>query len=139
MWTQSPLLQMPSLCIDNCAFRTKMADFSTLEKAMQTLVFVFHEYASKDKDAKGKELSKEPVDEFKLNKGELKELLHKELPHFMGDVRDAHKLNQMMSDLDEDKDGQVDFQEFVVFIASLSCVCNEIIECLMSGEETPHK
>lgn len=30
-----------------------------------------------------------------------------------------------MNDLDENKDGQVDFQEFVVLVAALTVACNE--------------
>lgn len=30
-----------------------------------------------------------------------------------------------MRDLDENKDGEVDFQEFVVMVAALTVVCNE--------------
>lgn len=30
-----------------------------------------------------------------------------------------------MTDLDENKDGEVDFQEFVVLVAALTVACNE--------------
>ncbi len=34
-------------------------------------------------------------------------------------------VEKIMSDLDENKDGEVDFQEFVVLIAALTVACNE--------------
>lgn len=35
-------------------------------------------------------------------------------------------VEKIMSDLDENQDGQVDFQEFVVLVAALTVACNEI-------------
>ncbi len=40
-----------------------------------------------------------------------------------------------MTDLDENGDGQVDFQEFVVLVAALTVACNEFfIDCVESGK-----
>lgn len=34
-------------------------------------------------------------------------------------------VDKIMKDLDENQDGQVDFQEFVVLVAALTVACNE--------------
>ncbi|KAK7886948.1 hypothetical protein WMY93_026569 [Mugilogobius chulae] len=101
-----------------------------LTASIQTLVAVFHEYACIDEAASGKVAS---MDQFKLSKRELKELLYKEL-HFEN-VKDTAKLDEMMADLDEDGDGQVDFKEYVVLVVTIACICNDFLEHLINKGE----
>uniref|UniRef100_A0A8C4NS12 Protein S100 n=1 Tax=Dicentrarchus labrax TaxID=13489 RepID=A0A8C4NS12_DICLA len=65
------------------------------------LISVFHSYSGKEGD------------KYKLSKGEMKNLLQGEL---------------IMGDLDENKDGEVDFQEFIVLVAALSVACHEFFK-----------
>lgn len=39
--------------------------------------------------------------------------------------KDPMVVEKIMSDLDENQDGEVDFQEFVVLVAALTVACNE--------------
>lgn len=39
--------------------------------------------------------------------------------------KDPMVVDKIMKDLDENQDGQVDFQEFVVLVAALTVACNE--------------
>jgi Ca2+-binding EF-hand superfamily protein len=39
--------------------------------------------------------------------------------------KDPMVVEKIMSDLDENKDGEVDFQEFVILVAALTVACNE--------------
>ncbi|XP_074057147.1 protein S100-Z [Macrotis lagotis] len=84
-----------------------------LEKAMDTLIQIFHCYSSKEGDI------------FKLNKGELKMLLQSELTDFLSCQKDPDLVDKIMKDLDANKDNEVDFNEFVVMIAALTVACNE--------------
>lgn len=115
---------------------------SQLEGAMETLINVFHHYSGKEGD------------KYKLSKKELKELLQSELGCFLevgaalGDMRgvpvgcqprgstsvvrppppqtqkDTGAVEKIMQDLDENGDGEVDFQEYVVLVAALTVACN---------------
>ncbi|KAL1259609.1 hypothetical protein QQF64_010186 [Cirrhinus molitorella] len=86
---------------------------SKLEDAMEGLIKVFHTYSSKEGD------------KYKLSKAELKSLLQGELGDFLAASKDPMVVEKIMSDLDENRDGEVDFQEFVVLVAALTVACNE--------------
>lgn len=44
--------------------------------------------------------------------------------------KDPTVVDKIMTDLDENQDGQVDFQEFVVLVAALTVACNEFfVDC----------
>ncbi|NXI20382.1 S10A1 protein, partial [Irena cyanogastra] len=85
---------------------------SQLEGAMESLINVFHHYSGKEGD------------KYKLSKKELKELLQSELGCFLESQKDAGAVEKIMQDLDENGDGEVDFQEFVVLVAALTVACN---------------
>ncbi|XP_031949192.1 protein S100-A1 isoform X2 [Corvus kubaryi] len=91
---------------------TARAMGSQLEGAMETLINVFHHYSGKEGD------------KYKLSKKELKELLQSELGCFLETQKDAGAVEKIMQDLDENGDGEVDFQEFVVLVAALTVACN---------------
>ncbi|NWZ25105.1 S100P protein, partial [Asarcornis scutulata] len=82
-----------------------------------------------------------------LTKAELKSVLEKELPNFLsktarlnfspplqptpfllqtGKNKDA--TDEIFRNLDENGDSQVDFKEFVIFVAALTCCCHKYFE-----------
>ncbi|XP_060258162.1 protein S100-A1 isoform X2 [Ovis aries] len=85
---------------------------SELETAMETLINVFHAHSGKEGD------------KYKLSKKELKELLQTELSGFLDAQKDADAVDKVMKELDENGDGEVDFQEYVVLVAALTVACN---------------
>ncbi|KAK2502300.1 hypothetical protein MC885_005684 [Smutsia gigantea] len=84
-----------------------------LEIAMDTMIRIFHQYSCKEGDR------------FKLNKGELKMLLLRELTEFLSCQKDPRLVDKIMQDLDANKDNEVDFNEFVVMVAALTVACND--------------
>ncbi|CDQ86521.1 unnamed protein product [Oncorhynchus mykiss] len=63
-------------------------------------------------------------DKHKLNKGELKQLLNSELPF----QKDPMLLEKIMKVLDSNKDNEVDFNEYVVLVATLTVACNDFFQ-----------
>ncbi|XP_044127420.1 protein S100-A1 isoform X1 [Bufo gargarizans] len=85
---------------------------SQLEEAMETLISVFHTYSAREGD------------KHKLSRRELKDLLQNELGDYLETQKDAGAVDKIMKELDENGDGEVDFQEFVILVASLTVACN---------------
>ncbi|XP_078108240.1 protein S100-A1 [Sander vitreus] len=86
---------------------------SHLQTSMEGLIAVFHSYSGKEGD------------KYKLSKAELKNLLQGELGDFLAGSKDPMVVEKIMHELDENKDGEVDFQEFVVLVAALTVACND--------------
>ncbi|KAG8430626.1 hypothetical protein GDO86_020267 [Hymenochirus boettgeri] len=84
---------------------------SQLHQTMQTLVSVFHTYSSQEGDKN------------KLSRRELKDLLQNELSDYLETQKDSTSIDKIMAELDENRDGEVDFQEFAILVASLSVAC----------------
>ncbi|KAM9242204.1 protein S100-A6 [Dugong dugon] len=85
-----------------------------LDQAIGLLVVIFHQYAGKEGDKNS------------LSKRELKELIQKELtigPH----LQDA-EIARLMEDLDQNKDQEVNFQEYVTFLGGLAMIYNEVLK-----------
>ncbi|KFV97435.1 PREDICTED: protein S100-P [Eurypyga helias] len=89
---------------------------SQLETAMGMTIAVFDKYAKTD------------CNRQTLSKAELKTLLEKELPNFLSSGKDKAAIDKVFKNLDENGDSQVDFKEFVVFVAALTCCCHAYFE-----------
>ncbi|PWA23882.1 hypothetical protein CCH79_00010789, partial [Gambusia affinis] len=96
---------------------------STLQGAMEDLIKVFYRYSGNEGD------------KYKLNKKELKKMLQEELSEFLNGSNDPAVVEKIMAGLDDNKDGEVDFQEFVVLVAALTVACNEFfVDCLKESK-----
>ncbi|NWI87096.1 S100P protein, partial [Pitta sordida] len=89
---------------------------SQLETAMGMTIAVFDKYAKTDGNRQT------------LSKAELKTLLEKELPNFLASGKDKDAIDKVFKNLDENGDSEVDFKEFVIFVASLTCYCHKYFE-----------
>ncbi|KGL79546.1 Protein S100-P [Tinamus guttatus] len=89
---------------------------SQLETAMAMTIAVFDKYAKMQGNTRT------------LTKAELKTLMEKELPNFLSAGKDKDNLDKIFKDLDNNGDSQVDFKEFVTFVAALTCCCHNYFE-----------
>ncbi|XP_043828710.1 protein S100-P [Dromiciops gliroides] len=86
---------------------------SELETAMGMLIDVFDRYS-------GTEGNKET-----LTKGELKTLMEKEFPNFVKNGKNNEVVEKLFKNLDDNGDSEVDFNEFIVFVAALTSACHK--------------
>ncbi|KAF5898177.1 uncharacterized protein DAT39_012093, partial [Clarias magur] len=86
---------------------------SDLERAMETLITVFHRHAGKEGDCNT------------LSRKELRQLMEAELSNFLKSQKDPATIDRMMRDLDANGDGEVDFEEFVALVVGLSIACEQ--------------
>ncbi|KAL2084210.1 hypothetical protein ACEWY4_019728 [Coilia grayii] len=80
----------------------------SLMAAMATIIKVFKEHAGKDGDAST------------LSNAEVKGLLCKELGAKMETAKDKQAADKIFQGLDSNRDGKVDFTEFVIMVAALT-------------------
>uniref|UniRef100_F6Z563 S100 calcium binding protein P n=2 Tax=Equus TaxID=9789 RepID=F6Z563_HORSE len=95
---------------------SKSSTMTELETAMSMIIDVFARYS-------GAEGSKQS-----LTKGELKTLMEKELPGFLQTGRNKGAVDKLLKDLDANGDAEVDFSEFIVFVAALTSTCHKYFQ-----------
>ncbi|CAJ1083314.1 hypothetical protein PFLUV_G00157240 [Xyrichtys novacula] len=114
---------LPLLCQHSprlCTIKHNSATMpSELENAMESLIKVFHKYASKE----GRSGT--------LSRRELRELMENELSGFLKSQKDPAAIDKIMKDLDTNGDGQVDFEEFVSLVVGLSIACEQCYQMHM--------
>nr|XP_025852662.1 protein S100-A12-like [Vulpes vulpes] len=76
-----------------------------LEDHLEGIVNVFHRYSVR------------VGDHDTLSKGEMKQLITKELPNTLKNTKDQATVDKLFQDLDADKDGQVNFNEFISLVS----------------------
>ncbi|XP_017276255.1 protein S100-A10a [Kryptolebias marmoratus] len=86
---------------------------SELETCMESLIKVFHHYASKDGSG------------ATLNRRDLRLLMENELSNFLKSQKDPAAVDKIMKDLDANGDGRVNFEEFVSLVVGLSVACEQ--------------
>ncbi|XP_066539002.1 protein S100-A10b [Hoplias malabaricus] len=89
---------------------------SDLERAMETLITVFHRYADKEGNCNT------------LSRRELRQLMETELSSFLKSQKDPATVDKIMKDLDANGDGEVNFEEFVSLVVGLSIACEQLYQ-----------
>ncbi|XP_051800028.1 protein S100-P-like isoform X3 [Acanthochromis polyacanthus] len=84
-----------------------------LETAMAILMKTFDTYAA----GEGKPDT--------LTNAEAKTLLQKELPGLLKNAKNQDEVDKMLKGLDVNGDSEIDFSEFVILVASLTCACHD--------------
>ncbi|XP_069824888.1 sentan [Dendropsophus ebraccatus] len=87
---------------------------SELEKAITTAVLVYNAQADND---------------GKISKAEVKNLLHTQFQNFTQGQETKPKYKELIKDLEEDSNGQMDFEDFMILLLSvtlMSDLYNEI-------------
>ncbi|XP_072263244.1 protein S100-P [Pyxicephalus adspersus] len=84
-----------------------------LETAMVLVMNVFDKYACTE----GKKET--------LTNNELKKLLEKELPGILQGAKGKDDCDKLLKTLDENKDSEIDFNEFLVLVASVTCMAHQ--------------
>ncbi|XP_074079576.1 protein S100-A6 [Macrotis lagotis] len=85
-----------------------------LDEAICVLIGIFHKYSSREGDKNT------------LSKKELKELIQNELG--LGSKLEDKEIAALMDGLDQDKDQEVNFQEFISFLGALAMLYNELLK-----------
>ncbi|NXG87877.1 M126 protein, partial [Stercorarius parasiticus] len=96
-------------------FQTPQAQeqLSELEKAMDVIIDVFHQYSRREGDRDT------------LTKNELKLLIEKQLVNYLRHVRNKATIDQIMKDLDINRDAQISFSEVMVLITRVTIATHE--------------
>ncbi|XP_038587567.1 protein S100-P-like [Micropterus salmoides] len=92
---------------------SQAATMTQIETAMAILMRTFDTYAAS-------EGSKDT-----LSKAEVKILLEKELPGLLKAAKNQEEVDKLLKSLDFNGDSEVDFSEFVVLVAALTCACHD--------------
>ncbi|XP_065276274.1 protein MRP-126-like [Emys orbicularis] len=103
--------------------QTIKGDHSELEKAIETIINIFHQYSVR-------------VGHFDtLTKSELKQLIDKQLVNFLKRQRDQASIDSLFKDLDKNRDQQVSFGEFMVLITRVTIATHEHIHQGEGGQQ----
>ncbi|NXG22011.1 M126 protein, partial [Grallaria varia] len=86
---------------------------SELEKAMDVIIDVFHQYSRREGDRDT------------LTKKELKLLIEKQMANYLKHVKNKATLDEIMKDLDVNKDAQISFCEVMLLIVRVTIATHE--------------
>ncbi|XP_053447659.1 protein S100-A12 [Nycticebus coucang] len=88
---------------------------SKLEEHLEGIVNIFHQYSIKTGNYDT------------LSKGEMKQLMMRELPNTIKNISDRGGIDKIFEGLDANRDQQIDFVEFVTLLASALQLTHENI------------
>ncbi|XP_010164632.1 protein MRP-126-like, partial [Antrostomus carolinensis] len=86
---------------------------SELEKAMDLIIDVFHHYSRREGDRDT------------LTKKELKLLIEKQLANYLKHVKNKVTIDEIMKDLDVNRDEQISFSEMMLLVTRVTIATHE--------------
>ncbi|KAM6039355.1 PREDICTED: protein MRP-126-like [Chlamydotis macqueenii] len=86
---------------------------SELEKAMDVIIDVFHQYSRREGDRDT------------LTKRELKLMIEKQLVNYLKHVKNKATIDEIMKDLDINKDAQISFCEMMLLVTRVTIATHE--------------
>ncbi|NXE28974.1 M126 protein, partial [Ardeotis kori] len=86
---------------------------SELEKAMDVIIDVFHQYSRREGDRDT------------LTKRELKLMIEKQLVNYLKHVKNQATIEEIMKDLDINKDAQISFCEMMLLVTRVTIATHE--------------
>ncbi|NXX83559.1 M126 protein, partial [Urocolius indicus] len=96
-----------------CLRAKHQEQLSELEKAMNVIIDVFHQYSRREGDRDT------------LTKNELKLLVEKQLANYLKHVKSKATIDEIMKDLDFNKDAQLSFSEVILLITRVTIATHE--------------
>ncbi|XP_061215541.1 protein MRP-126-like [Neopsephotus bourkii] len=133
--TLEPVMGFPISCGSGCysvswfLFQTSQAQepLSQLEKSMDVIIDVFHQYSRREGDRDT------------LTKTELKLLIEKQLANYLKHVRSKATIDEIMKDLDMNKDAQLSFSEVMLLITRVTIATHEHLHDVENQQQQQHK
>ncbi|NWI56398.1 M126 protein, partial [Calyptomena viridis] len=112
--------------VQSFLFQTSQSQgpLSELEKSMNVLIDVFHQYSRREGDRDT------------LTKKELKLLIEKQLVNYLQHVKNKATIDEIMKDLDINKDAQLSFCEVMLLITRVTIATHEHLH---EVEDQQHK
>ncbi|XP_032089922.1 protein S100-A9-like [Thamnophis elegans] len=83
-----------------------------LEKCCQCIIDVFHKY------------SKLTDHHDRLSKAEFAKMLREQIPNFLKDNKNPDGVNRLFNELDQNKDRELSFEEFMTFLGRFLVQCH---------------
>ncbi|XP_066062708.1 protein MRP-126-like [Chamaea fasciata] len=99
---------------------------SELEKAMDIIIDVFHQFSRREGDRDT------------LSKKELKLLIEKQLANYLKHVKNKATIEQIMKDLDANKDAQISFGEMMLLVTRVTCATHEHLHEVEDHQQHQH-
>ncbi|NXI85987.1 M126 protein, partial [Rhipidura dahli] len=100
---------------------------SELEKAMDVIIDVFHQYSRREGDRDT------------LTKKELKLMIDKQLANYLKQVKNKATIDQIMKDLDVNKDAQINFGEMMLLVTRVTCATHEHLHEVEDHQHHQHQ
>uniref|UniRef100_A0A8C8SRM1 Protein S100 n=1 Tax=Pelusios castaneus TaxID=367368 RepID=A0A8C8SRM1_9SAUR len=103
--------------------QTIKGDLSELERAIEVIIKIYHSYSGKVGHTDT------------LTKGELKQLIDKQLVNFLKNKKDTASIDTLFKELDKNRDHQLSFGEFMVLLCRVTVATHDHLHQLEQQQQ----